>query len=145
FRGQGIDDPAMTLRFEATPRGFHAQVRSLGGGVTVGPVGGRGGHASPFKGDDAPGRGPFQGLVKGGAKGARAAARAPGLRWGQHLRTYRLAVACTHQYAAARGGTTASVLAAIVTTVNRVTGIYEQELAIRFQLVVNNDRLIFLD
>lgn len=62
-------------------------------------------------------------------------------------RTYRLALACTYEYATAVGGATPtkpSVLSAMVTTVNRVTGIYERELAVSLELVNNTDTLIFL-
>ncbi len=61
------------------------------------------------------------------------------------LRTYRLALACTGEYAAYHGGTTAGALSAMVTSVNRVTGVYESELDIRLNLISNNDTLIFLN
>jgi hypothetical protein len=67
---------------------------------------------------------------------------------GSRLRTYRLALACTGEYALAVGGSVpskASVLSAMVTTMNRVNGVYERELAVSMQLVANNDTLIFTD
>ncbi|MCC6794317.1 MAG: hypothetical protein IT366_04305 [Candidatus Hydrogenedentes bacterium] len=68
---------------------------------------------------------------------------------GDMLRTYRLAVACTGEYANFHGAisneTQGNAAAAIVTTVNRVTGIYESELAIRFLLVGTEDSIIFID
>jgi Developmentally Regulated MAPK Interacting Protein. len=74
----------------------------------------------------------------------------PGLTYrtsGTLHRTYRLALACTEEYSAAVGGptpTTQSVLAAMVTTMNRVNGVYERELAISMQLVADNDLLIYI-
>ena len=60
-------------------------------------------------------------------------------------RTYRLAVAVTGEYGAYHGGTTESALAAVATTVNRVNGIYQRELSVQFQLIDDNDRLIYVD
>jgi subtilisin-like proprotein convertase family protein len=62
---------------------------------------------------------------------------------GTVLRTYRLAVAATGEYTAFQGGTVALGQAAIVTAVNRVSGIYESELSIRLQLVANNSQLVY--
>ena len=62
---------------------------------------------------------------------------------GETLRTYRLAVAATGEYTAFHGGTVAGGLAAVVTSFNRVTGIYERDLSVSFQLVANNDQLIY--
>jgi hypothetical protein len=66
---------------------------------------------------------------------------------GSNLRTYRLAVACTGEYAVAATGlgapTTAQALAKIVTSVNRVDGVYETEVAIRLVLVANNSLITF--
>ncbi len=62
---------------------------------------------------------------------------------GNELRTYRIAIAATGEYSQFHGGTVTSALAAIVTTLARVNGIYERELAITMVLVDNNDELIF--
>jgi hypothetical protein len=61
------------------------------------------------------------------------------------LRTYRLALACTGEYASFHGGTVPLVRAAMITSVNRVVGVYEKEVGIRMVLVPNNDTLIFLN
>lgn len=69
----------------------------------------------------------------------------PLLKTGGELRTYRLAVSTTGEYAQFHGGTKPDALAAIVTTMNRVNGIYERDIAVRMELVANNDVVIFLD
>ncbi len=61
------------------------------------------------------------------------------------LRTYRLALACTGEYAAYFGGTKPATLSAMVTSVNRVTGVYEREIDVRLNLIANTDTLIFLN
>jgi subtilisin-like proprotein convertase family protein len=62
-----------------------------------------------------------------------------------HLRTYRLALACTGEYGTFHGGSIAGVLAAMVTTMHRVNGIYERDFGLRMELVDGNDQLIFLN
>ena len=68
---------------------------------------------------------------------------------GTSLRTYRLAIACTGEYAKAATGlaspTVAQTLAKIVTTVNRVDGIYETEVAVKFILVASETLVVFTD
>jgi hypothetical protein len=66
---------------------------------------------------------------------------------GATRRTYMLALACTYEYAVFVDGPTPTlngVLSAMVTSVNRVDGVYETELSVSFQLVANNDTLIHL-
>ncbi len=67
---------------------------------------------------------------------------------GGDKRSYRLALACTGEYAVAVAGPTptkSAVLAKMVTTMNRVNGIYEKEVGITMVLVANNDDLIYLN
>jgi hypothetical protein len=69
----------------------------------------------------------------------------PNVVSGPTLRTYRTAVACTGEYSAFHGGTTAGALSAIVTSMNRVNGVYEREVGVRLILVANNSSIIYLD
>lgn len=69
-------------------------------------------------------------------------------QYGSTKKTFRLALACTGEYAVAVGGstpTTASVLSAMVTSMNRVNGIYERELGVTMVLIENNDTLVYLN
>ena len=72
------------------------------------------------------------------------------------FRTYRLAMACTIEYAAFHitaaglgGGTLAqkkaAVLSAMVITMARVNGVFEKDMSFRMNLVANNDLIIFVD
>ncbi len=67
--------------------------------------------------------------------------------FGVTKRVYRLALACTVEYSAAVGGATptkASVLSAMVTSMNRVNGVFEREFAMHENLIANNDTLIYI-
>lgn len=79
--------------------------------------------------------------------GARNTASAQRLINGYELRRYRLAVSCTHQYAQKVTNnatpTKAEVLSKMTTTINRVNGIYERELAVSMVFADNEDTLIF--
>jgi hypothetical protein len=61
------------------------------------------------------------------------------------LITYRLALAATAEYSALSGGTQVSTLSAMLTTINRVNELYERDLAIRFKLIGDNEKLIYLN
>ncbi|MFC4263716.1 reprolysin-like metallopeptidase [Ferruginibacter yonginensis] len=156
YAGQGISDPYATIRFDYTPRGFHAQVLTVNGKGTyyVDPyaIGNINNYISYFRTDLIKPRNmqcgvsdnevldiarPFDG------NNVNALCR------GTQLYAYRLAVACTGEYAQAPGvaaGTNPALLhAAIVTTVNRVNGVYESDLSIRLILIANNATVEFLD
>ena len=60
-----------------------------------------------------------------------------------NFRVYRLAVACTGEYATFHGGTVALAQAAIVVTVNRVNLVYENDFSVRLVLVANNTSLLY--
>ena len=164
FSGQGIDDPAATVRFDITPQGFHAQVLSPNGAWYIDPYyhldtsvyASYFGSATTLAPEfhehlevlkrDQDGDSPHDHRAEGhnqdvDARG-REAATSLG-RSGTELRTYRTAVAATGEYTAFHGGTVSLGQAAIVTAINRVTGIYENELSIRLQLVATNNQLVY--
>lgn len=149
FSGQGIDDPYATIRFDYNPYfGFHAQVLSANGNIYIDPYA-RGNinyYISYYTKDyerDAPF---FCNTQEDPVQTAAKTLNTNSLCRGTQLYTYRLAIACTGEYAQAVGGTTPSLLhAAIVTTVNRVDGVYESELSIRLILVANNDLVEYTD
>ncbi|HEY5999590.1 MAG TPA: zinc-dependent metalloprotease family protein [bacterium] len=136
YRGQGVDDPAATARLDVTPLGFHAQIISRSGTVLVDPAGRA--YRSVRKQGLAPR--PFAcGTLDGG--GPLALAIVPAAPSGDRLRTYRLAITATGEYTTFFGGE-ANAAAQIVTTVNRATGIYEPEVAVRFVIAATR---IFTD
>src|SRR5207247_6296270 len=68
----------------------------------------------------------------------------PTVTSGTQLRTYRLALACTNEYAVAVGGNTiAGALAAEVLIMNRVNGVYEREVAIHYNIIANNNLITY--
>ncbi len=61
------------------------------------------------------------------------------------LRVYRMALATTSAYAELKGGTIESVMASLNEAMNLMNQITENEVAIRFELVPNNQNIIWLD
>lgn len=144
--GQGVDDPSATVRFDLTPKGFHAQVIGREGTTYVDPY--RSGDVDDYiayaKHDHRGERGIC--LVTGEPIAPRdPGASAPDVSSGATLRTYRLAMAATGEYTIFHGGTKLDALSAIVTTINRVNGIYEREVSVRMVLVANEDLILFTD
>ncbi|QUW04026.1 hypothetical protein J8C06_13310 [Chloracidobacterium validum] len=147
YLGQGVDDPAATVRFDWTPQGFHAQVLTPRGNYYIDPYqrGDQGHYIAYFRRDY---RNVTKQLLCGVTDRADAdhldtAAVTPLNPSGATLRTYRLACAATGEYTATYGGTVTGGLGGIVTTINRCNGIYERDLAIRFVLVANNDLIVY--
>ena len=61
------------------------------------------------------------------------------------LRTYRLALSATGEYTTFHGGTVPLAMAAMVTTMNRVNGIYEKTISVTMVMVANNSSLIYVN
>jgi uncharacterized protein (TIGR03437 family) len=155
YRGQGLDDPTATTRFDVTPAGFHAIVLSSHGTVIIEPV--RGGGATQYVSYDqraAPrNAGSFHCELSNTGASLDQLNSQPLLRslpaplpatTGATLRTYRLALAATAEYTQTYGGgTVPGALSAITTTINAVAAIYERDLSIRLMLVANETSIIF--
>ena len=148
YAGRGRDEPAATVRLETFPAGLHAQVLLPDGeavALALDPAADGRYHSRP---ETIP---PFdcRALAVPGAGGARpqsgegVASPAP---YGSQLRTLRLALAATGEYVQnLGGGNVAGTLASMATLVNSLNAVYERELALRLQLVANNDLLIYPD
>ncbi len=155
FSGRGIDDPTATVKVDYGPEGLHAMVlRPDIPPIYIDPVSydHKGVYMSYHKHDVRPSQDSskhcsFDELEENitRSKALRSLDSKQQLTsLDNNLRTYKLAVATTFEYSRFHGGTKASVMSAIVTTLNRVNGIYERELAISLELVDNNDEIIFL-
>jgi subtilisin-like proprotein convertase family protein len=59
------------------------------------------------------------------------------------LLTFRLALSCNGEYTQYFGGTVAGALAAMNTTMTRVNGVFEKDLAIRMTIIANNTNVIY--
>lgn len=154
FAGQGIDDPYATIRFDYNPYfGFHAQVLSvISGSYYIDPYakGNIDNYISYFKKDNQRVTNFICETPENIVGGGNTTNVVPvGLCRGTELYTYRLALACTGEYAVAVCSpdppTVAVTAAAMLTTVNRIVGVYEKEVSIRMVLVANNNDLIYLD
>lgn len=150
YLGQGIDDPTATLRFDVSPQGFRAQVIGWRGSYYVDPYQPRDLDTYVvYSKADAPDDGERLRCSVTGQElpkdlpNFQQRGVTPKISSGTVRRTYRLAIAATGEYTAFHGGTVADGLAAIVTTMNRVNGVYERELSVRMLLVANNDLIIF--
>lgn len=60
------------------------------------------------------------------------------------LRKYRLALACTGEYATFHGGNIPDVLAEYNASLVRLNGMFERDLGITMELIANTDEIIFL-
>lgn len=155
YTAYAIDDPRVTAKIDQTVRGFHAMIFESGNISFIDPYSdvNDGYYICYYKKDYK--RADSELMACAVNDDARVNklqmpdVNTSNLRVvnGNVLRKFRLALACTGEYAQAVGGTIptkASVLSAMVTTLNRVNGVYERELAITMQLVSNEDTLIFL-
>ncbi|MFY7964344.1 MAG: reprolysin-like metallopeptidase [Chitinophagaceae bacterium] len=158
YLGQGITDKTAVITIDMTEMGFHAMViSSITGNYYIDPydLSTVTNYISYFRKDLQP-RYP---LVEEGqiinfntppTSTDETAGKFPtGRCMGTQIRTYRLAVGCSNQYAKAATGlaspTKAQALAKIVTTINRVTAVYELEASIHFNLVANNNLIVFVN
>jgi hypothetical protein len=148
FRAQGIDDPSASCRFDFLPTGFHAMILAPSGTVMIDPYshGNTDNYITYWKRDAADSTAGFRcEFVEGETHiPEKSEAPAPDVSSGTQLRTYRLALACSNEYAMAVGGNTISgTLAAEVLVMNRVNGVYERDLAMRMVMIANNDVITF--
>ncbi len=150
FAGYSETDPSAYARFGFTPQGFHAIVFSAHhSAVFIDPVakGITDTYISYYKKDYRPAnRLPFECQIEQAMEKQVLSDLLTQRQAGDcQLRTYRLALACTGEYAQFHGGTKPQVLAAMVTAMVRVNGVFETDFGITMEMIANNDTLIFLN
>ena len=150
FTGQGIDDPYATVKLDFTELGFHAQIKSIvTGDLYIDPYSKTDIHHYIVykKSDLIDTKNRVCGTQDETMFEKKNLQKSVAPSVGTQIRIFRLAVACTGEYAIAATGmsspTVAQTLSAIVTTVNRVNGVFEQELAVRLVLVANETNIVY--
>ncbi len=156
YIAKGMDDPYAWMRLDVTYLGFNAMISTSEGMVFIDPVN----NTEPenylcyyrknmpdayYRHCEFDSKSAEEERVKKEIYNTGFKKNLEGLDTGDELRTYRLALACTGEYAATKGGTVSGALSGMVTSVNRVNGIYEKEVAVRMILIANTDTLIFLN
>ncbi|MDR3387732.1 MAG: M12 family metallo-peptidase [Rudaea sp.] len=153
YAAHAVDHPQIQARLDDSPHGFSAMIRGPDGVILVQPVALRESTRYISFRREALGasRDSFHCLVDDQPSLQAQLQSATGMSappttqttTGASVRTYRLALAATAEYTQFFGGTVADGMAAIVQAVNRVNGIYLTEFAVQFQLVNNNNLLVY--
>ncbi|MEQ1642928.1 MAG: LamG-like jellyroll fold domain-containing protein [Pyrinomonadaceae bacterium] len=158
YTGQGIDNPAATVRFDFFGSGFHAMILSPNGTIMIDPfaVGDTATHLSYFKRDTPRNeefkcsvrQSPVDSILKPLDLDNTAFFRDEPdneVVSGTQLRMYRLAAAATWEYCDAQpgGNTWTNCLASQVTAVNQVNQFFERDVAIRMVLIASNGLVAF--
>ncbi|GEP51439.1 hypothetical protein FNO01nite_21110 [Flavobacterium noncentrifugens] len=157
YVGTGIDDPTASIRITTTLFGLHTMTLSAHGTNYIDP------YSKDLKNYIVYDR---EGLTS--TKKHTCGVKEPGIDLNGEVtegplfrannslfKTYRLAMACTIEYAAYHvnaaglsGGTLAqkkaAVLAAMTVTMARVNGVYERDMALTMVLIPNNEDIIFI-
>ncbi|WP_064965684.1 GEVED domain-containing protein [Tenacibaculum ovolyticum] len=159
YSAQGVDDPTAVAKISLGTDGFHAIILSGNEGTV---------YIDPYTKDQKEyiiykrkhlksSENDFKCEVENSAKEVISA---PSLNRNANdgkLRTYKIAIACTGEYSqfhlnrqnidpsATDAEKKAAILSAMNTTMARVNGIYERDLAMRMIIVSDNEKLIFLD
>jgi len=152
YKGVSHKDRSTSVRFAVGPNGFYAAIESLDGEKYIDPYSEKNtddyivynvkDHRSDIYDNIS-----MCGVEGGAPESAfHETSTLSGRTDIVDLRIFRLAMACTGEWGrVARRGTVEKCLADMNTMLTRMNAIYERELSLRFVLVAENDKLIFLD
>ncbi len=160
YIGINIANPSKSIRFSIANDGFHGMIVSPGArSEYIDPITQNKNRYVVYTKDDMTQQEEFKCLVKdsGFQKSIPNQNSAQRNADDGKLRTYRLAIVCTGEYAqfhltnqGVPSGATdavkkAAVLSAMNTTMTRVNGVFEKDLGVTMQIVPDNTKIIFLD
>ena len=158
YRGAGIDNPLHSIHFDYTLNGFHGSISTPEGMIYIDPFTKGSGdfciiyNTSNLSKPDESKTPPLDCgvtadfLLEQESKVEKKEKQETHLRSAQTpvlLKVYRLALACTGEYAQQKGGTLEDVNASFATALNRVNQIFQSEVAVKLELIEDNDRLVF--
>ena len=150
YRGQGRDDRTATVRLDLTPRGFHAMILSHGATTMIDPL--QEGDTARYvvrTRRDTKRSEEFRCLAHDRAAPEPPAEAPEALPVGDTLRTFRFALAADGEYTAIvclpEPPGIDCALAQMTTGVNRLTGIFEREIAVRLTLIADEPLIIYTD
>ena len=148
FVGKSIQDPSVILRFSlSNEKGLSSMVLKDGGTVFIEPYQPKEDlYISFINSKNDPSEEPFECYFENNSiKNPISDEAYKALRNADDgsLRTFRLALSCTVEYAQFHGGTLEDVMAAMNTTMTRVNGIYERDMGLTM-VMVPNESIIFL-
>jgi hypothetical protein len=144
FLGKSMKDGRALARIDYTHKGFHAMVLKGEETYYIDPFYHNYPHSTHqvyYRRDYTSGE-PFNCAVEHSDQAAGNAGSNAAFV-GEELRTYRLAVAATGEYTQFHGGTVPDAMAAIVTSMNRVNGVYETDISSRMILVDSNHLIVY--
>lgn len=155
FVGQGIEDPASSIRFSITLFGLHVMKFGPGGTSYIDPYTADNSRYIVYEKRNLPPSTIHECHVEDESVEAASRMEESLLANDGIFRIYRLAMASTVEYstfhvnAAGLGSGTvaqkkAAVLAAMNVTMTRINGVYERDMSLTMQLVPNNDAIIFI-
>jgi hypothetical protein len=150
YGGYEIGNGASLIRLDVTPKGFHAMTYGDGTSIFIDPyaVGNTQDYLAYYKRDFVKKEAERMTCHVNGeeitipkpARGQQESVGDCGIR-----HEYRLALAGTGEYTTFQGGTVPLALAAMNTTMNRVNGVFEKDVAVRMIIVANNNLIIYTD
>lgn len=152
FSGVDLHNPQHKGQFDLTEQGFHAMFNFQGKNVMIDPLfkDKTDQYASYYQHNALPlDRGilrmpprktPTDTPVQ--AEQYKASQKAKSI---SQRKRYRIAISAAGEYTAFHGGTKAGALSALTTLVSRINQVYLRDMNIEFQLVANNDAIIFTD
>lgn len=143
---KGMDDPYAFGKIDITLTGFHAMVLTPNGSYFIDPYSSdeKEIYISYFKKDFVSNKSVDCQVEENISERSKESELMRGFfSSGPQLRSYRLALAATGEYTTYFGGTVPQGMAAIVTSMNRINGVYEREMSVRMILIANNDQIVY--
>ena len=145
YIGIGIDNPAATAYFSVSPLGFKSMVIAPDkSAVFIEPISADLGTYTVYrKSDKKASLTPFECTVIDEIAPQMEGATARPNADDAVLRTFRLAMSCTGEYAVYFGGTKALALAAINNSITRCNGVFEKDFGARLLIIANTDLVLY--